>query len=116
MVLCSLHREAAAQAQHLTGDVLSAIRGKKCHSVCDVAGARQALQAAPDRIRLEQLGDALFRHVVELLEADLFGIDRTERHDVDVDAVFADFARDGSIVAALSDYDGDLWVAEGALP
>ncbi|MFN0251227.1 MAG: protein kinase domain-containing protein [Kofleriaceae bacterium] len=28
----------------------------------------------------------------------------------------ADFAPDGSIVAAVADYDGDLWIAEGKLP
>src|SRR5690349_21621922 len=59
------HREAAADSEHLAGYVLRVVRRQKRDRVRHVTGAREALQAAADRVALEQRAHALARLLVQ---------------------------------------------------
>jgi Tol biopolymer transport system component len=66
---------------------------------------------SPDGQRL-----VVVRGYQQIVTAGFEGAARVEWSVTTGGVTTADFAHDGSIVAALSDYDGDLWIAEGVLP
>lgn len=55
----------------------------------------------------------LVRGYQQIVTAGFEGPVRVEWSTTSGSVSSADFARDGSIIAALADYDGDLWLAEG---
>ncbi|MGE0396300.1 MAG: protein kinase [Kofleriaceae bacterium] len=71
--------------------------------------AWQRPRFSPDGQRL-----VLVRGYQEIVTAGFDGPSRIEWTTKTGGVSTADFARDGSIVAALADYDGDLWLADGS--
>ena len=89
----------------------------------DLAGATprvvQSLEpAAWQRPRISPDGTRLvvMRGYQQIVTAPFEGEAKIEWTSTTGGVSAADFARDGSIIAALGDYDGDLWLAEGAFP
>ncbi|MDX2093188.1 MAG: protein kinase [Kofleriaceae bacterium] len=101
-----------ADARGARNVMYTSVAGTEPHEVpsFEMAGWQHP-RFSPDGRRL-----VVVRGYQQIVTAPFGGPARVEWTATTGGVTTADFARDGSIVAALSNYDGDLWVAEGVLP